>query len=78
MLELGANVNHTDLHNTTPLMDLVSLGDEERALRELTRMERSGRYHIYVTHSSEHRVHRVATVAFWRTFHHEGKISPGW
>jgi hypothetical protein len=48
MLELGANVNHTDLHNTTPLMDLVSLGDEERALRELTRMERSGRY---VTHS---------------------------
>ncbi len=25
-----------------------------------------------------HRVHRVATAAFWRTFHHEGKISPGW
>ncbi len=25
-----------------------------------------------------HRVHRVATVAFWRTFDHEGKISPGW
>ncbi len=25
-----------------------------------------------------HRVHRVATPAFWRTFHHEGKISPGW
>ncbi len=25
-----------------------------------------------------HRVHRVATSAFWRTFHHEGKISPGW
>ncbi len=23
------------------------------------------------------RVHRVATGAFWRTFHHEGKISPG-
>jgi hypothetical protein len=23
----------------------------------------------------EHRVHRVVTVAFWRTFHHEGKIS---
>ena len=21
---------------------------------------------------------RVATAAFWRTFHHEGKISPGW
>ncbi len=25
-----------------------------------------------------HRVHRVATVAFWRTFDHEGKISPVW
>jgi hypothetical protein len=27
---------------------------------------------------SLHRVHRVVTAAFWRTFHHEGKISPGW
>jgi hypothetical protein len=27
---------------------------------------------------SDHRVHRVATAAFWRTFSHEGKISPGW
>ncbi len=25
-----------------------------------------------------HRVHRVATAAFWRAFHYEGKISPGW
>ncbi len=25
-----------------------------------------------------HRVHRVATAAFWRTFSHEGKICPGW
>ncbi len=25
-----------------------------------------------------HRVHRVMMAAFWRTFHHEGKISPGW
>jgi hypothetical protein len=25
-----------------------------------------------------HRVHRVATAAFWCTFHHQGKISPGW
>jgi hypothetical protein len=25
-----------------------------------------------------HRVYRVATAALWRTFHHEGKISPGW
>jgi hypothetical protein len=22
--------------------------------------------------------HRVATAVFWRTFHHDGKISPGW
>jgi hypothetical protein len=27
---------------------------------------------------THHRVHRVATAAFWRTFHREGKISPGW
>jgi len=25
-----------------------------------------------------HRVLRVVTAAFWRTFNHEGKISPGW
>ncbi len=25
-----------------------------------------------------HRVHRVATANFWRTFSDEGKISPGW
>ncbi len=28
--------------------------------------------------SRTHRVHRVATAAFWRTFSDEGKISPGW
>jgi hypothetical protein len=28
--------------------------------------------------SWNHRVHRVATAAFWRTFSHEGKISPDW
>ncbi len=26
----------------------------------------------------DHRVHKVATAAFWRTFSHEGQISPGW
>ncbi len=26
----------------------------------------------------DHRVHRVATAAFWRTFSDEGKIGPGW
>ncbi len=28
--------------------------------------------------SYSHRVHRVATAAFWRTFSHEGKIGPVW
>ncbi len=28
--------------------------------------------------SFDHRVHRVATVAIWRTYGHEGKICPGW
>ncbi len=28
--------------------------------------------------SQDHRVHRVEIAAFWRTFSHEGKISPGW
>jgi hypothetical protein len=28
--------------------------------------------------SQNHRVHRVATAAFWRTFSDVGKISPGW
>ncbi len=28
--------------------------------------------------SVQNRVHRVATAAFWRTFQHEGKSSPGW
>jgi hypothetical protein len=31
------------------------------------------RHRRYVWYT--HRVHRVATVAFWRTFHHEGKIA---
>jgi hypothetical protein len=26
----------------------------------------------------QHRVHREATAAFWRLFHHDGKISPAW
>ncbi len=25
-----------------------------------------------------HRVPKVAPAAFWRTFSHEGRISPGW
>jgi hypothetical protein len=28
--------------------------------------------------TEHHRVHRVATAAFWRTFSNGGKISPGW
>ena len=31
MLEKGANVNLADVHNTTPMMDIISLGDQARA-----------------------------------------------
>jgi hypothetical protein len=34
--------------------------------------------HPCTPESGNHRVHRVATAAFWRTFSHEGKIGPGW
>jgi len=43
MLELGANVNHADVHNTTPLMDIIMLGDQHRAMASLTSMEAGGR-----------------------------------
>ncbi len=33
---------------------------------------------LIVSRPLAHRVHRVATAAFWRTFSDEGKISPGW
>ncbi len=31
-----------------------------------------------IPHFFNHRVDRVAMAIFWRTFHHEGKFSPGW
>jgi hypothetical protein len=34
--------------------------------------------HTLSSLAANHRVHRVATAAFWRTFSHEGKISAGW
>lgn len=43
MLELGANVNHADVHNTTPLMDIIMLGDEQRALADLASLQSAGR-----------------------------------
>ena len=43
MLELGANANLADVHNTTPLMDIIALGDEARAQRELLALRDSGR-----------------------------------
>jgi hypothetical protein len=33
---------------------------------------------LWAREGVDHRIHRVATAAFWRTFSHEGKISPGW
>ncbi len=32
---------------------------------------------LFVIHSTEY-THRVATLAFWRTFNHDGKMYPGW
>lgn len=43
MLELGANVNLADVHNTTPLMDIIALGDEARSRRYLQSLRDSGR-----------------------------------
>ncbi len=36
----------------------------------------SNEFFLFLSVSFSHRVH--TTAAFWRTFHHEGKISPGW
>ena len=41
MLEHGANVNIADVHNTTPIMDIIGLGDEARALSSLTMLMKS-------------------------------------
>lgn len=41
MLEHGANVNIADVHNTTPIMDIIGLGDESRALSSLTMLMKS-------------------------------------
>jgi len=43
MLELGANVNHADVHNTTPLMDIIMLGDQHRAMAGMVSMQAGGR-----------------------------------
>jgi hypothetical protein len=32
----------------------------------------------YIFGCIKHRVRRLATATLWRTFHHDGKISPGW
>ncbi len=40
--------------------------------------QKTGFVSICARHSQNHRVQRVATAAFWLTFSHEGKISPGW
>jgi hypothetical protein len=52
--------------NDVPPIDVSNLTTERRTAA----LPRSA-------HGYGHRVHRVATAAFWHTFHHEGKISPG-
>jgi hypothetical protein len=39
---------------------------------------RSGASFRDITYFGNGLEHRVVTAAFWRTFHHEGKISLGW
>ncbi len=33
---------------------------------------------LLVYEKPERKVNRVAMATFWRTFHHDGKISPAW
>jgi hypothetical protein len=33
--------------------------------------------YVYIRHAPWHRVHRVAMIIFWRTFHGDGKIRVG-
>ena len=49
ILDAGANVNHADVHNTTPLMDVIRIGDEERVMEELDRCERNERMPVLDT-----------------------------
>jgi len=39
LVDEGANVNHADVHNTTPLMDIINLGQEARSIEELDRYQ---------------------------------------
>jgi hypothetical protein len=34
-------------------------------------------YFLYLFHGTYISIHRVATAAFWRTFHHDGKLAQG-
>ena len=36
LLQTGVNVNIADVHNTTPIMDVISLGDEARSVSSLS------------------------------------------
>lgn len=42
LLDLGANVNHADVHNTTPLMDLILQADQQTIAQEMKRLEDHG------------------------------------
>ena len=41
LLQTGVNVNIADVHNTTPIMDVISLGDEARSVSSLAVLEAS-------------------------------------
>ena len=41
LLQTGVNVNIADVHNTTPIMDVINLGDEARSVSSLSVLESS-------------------------------------
>ena len=58
-------------------MIIVGGGECEFISVEVVRVK-DGQSEVRVMVCTHHRVYRVVMAAFWRTFHHEGKISPGW
>ena len=66
---------------------IIYSSEYEAAAPAFVRLEGEGVYigacvHIYLGFdlllSTQQSTHRVAIADFWRTFHHDGKISPGW
>jgi hypothetical protein len=63
-------MSSSSLFVTVQFIRIVRFTDSDLALTRIF-------WHHGEMDSAAHRVHRVATAAFWRTFNREGKISPG-